>query len=501
VATNGFVRARGQRAPRYVRACGIAIDPTHDAHVAPATCPSRAARGRDVVCAKHARRVAVTFNRRLNMTGDDFFAPLPDLPANNHDPWTPAHPSRRARFLRFIVDRNPFYLLSAVCMLVGCILLTNSTSFTPISRSRLLVMLGTLNCYEALLIGLAVWLIATRDLVRDGAILLGIEAFFLVDTTWLNHEIFTIDLRLGVIVSALLMIAATVKLAAIIIGLRIHHGNGAFVLIATQLAILFAMPGVFRHISAPRHGALPALALYAGWWVVGALPVLATLLLRGWPWIRFRRVVRLFVIFAFASVALHLALENWVYKVRWYDANLAPLALGLALAFGLHDKHVFSLAMRMRLQLALPVAAVALSVGFPSALMFPLHGISMSPLRLVFLAAVIVYVHGLFTYRHMYFLLATAGCFAAAGLGVSLPAIVQSVQTGWSSVVDVGRRLIPRTSTHWGVLSVVASFLLLVLGAIASVMKARQAHSAIAIAPTLLPGGGEDRFDDDQLMV
>lgn len=442
------------------------------------------------------------------MTGDDFFAPLPDLPANNHDPWNPAHPPRataRARLMTFVVDRNPFYLLSAVCMLIGCILLTNSTSFTPISRTRLLVMLGTLNCYEALLIGLAVWLIATRDLVRDGAILLGIEAFFLVDMTWLNHEIFTIDVNLGVIVSALLMIAAIVKLAAIFIGLRIHHGTAAFVLIATQLAILFAMPGVFRHISAPRHGALPALALYAGWWVVGALPVLATLLLRGWPWIRFRRVVRLFVIFAFASIVLHLSLENWVYKVRWYDANLAPLALGLALAFGLHDKHVFSLAMRMRLQLVLPAVAVALSVGFPSALMFPLFGssIEMSPLRLVFLAAVIVYVHGLLAYRHAYFAVATAACFAAAGLGVSLPAIWQSVQSGWSAGVDVGRRLIPRTSTHWGVLSVVASFVLLVLGAITSVMKGRSAvqSSTIAVANPLPPWGGEDRFDDDQLMV
>jgi hypothetical protein len=448
------------------------------------------------------------------MSGDDFFAPLPDLPAN-HQPWSAPAPAPQGRprvrlmqsLLQLIVDRNPFYLLSALCMLVGCILLTNSTSYSPIARGRLLVLLGTLNVYEFLLIGLAVWLIARRDLVRDGAILLGIEAFFLVDITWLNHELFTIDLKLGAIVATLLMIAATVKLAAIFVGLRIHDGALAFVLIATQLAILFAMPGVFRHISAPRHGALPALSLYGGWWIVGALPVLMTLMLRGWPWIRFRRVVRLFVIFAFASIVLHLALENWVYKVRWYDANLAPLTLGLALAFGLQDKHIVSLAMRMRLQLLLPMLAVALSVGFPSALMFRLFGSSgawMSPLRLAFLGAVIVYVHGLFTYRHAYFAIATAGSFAAAGLGVSAPAIWQSLSSGWWITVDVGRRLVPRTSTHWGIVSLVGAFVMLALGAITSILKARQLRSTLggggggggptSFATTVLSGGGKDEL-------
>jgi len=197
---------------------------------------------------------------------------------------------------------------------------------------------------------------------------------------------------------------------------------------------------------------------------------------------------------------LHLALENWVYRVRWYDTNLAPLLLGLALAFGLHDKHMVSLAMRRRLQLWLPVVAVAMSVGFPSALMFPLFGSSvwMSPLRLVCLAAVIVYVHGLITYRHALFAIATASCLTAAGLGVSAPAIGQSLVGGWSVAVDITRRLVPRTSTHWGIVSVVAAFVLLILGAIISVLKTRQirdsAEGAASFAPTLLPGGGKDQL-------
>jgi hypothetical protein len=197
----------------------------------------------------------------------------------------------------------------------------------------------------------------------------------------------------------------------------------------------------------------------------------------------------------------------------------------LALAFGLHDKHVISLAMRMRLQLILPVVAVGLSVAFPSALLFRVTGgpispgVWMSPLRLVFLAAMFVYLHGLWTYRHAYFAAAVATCFAAAGLGVSAPAIWQSLQLGWGASLDLGRRLVPRTGTHWGVLSVVSSFVLLALGVLSSVIKSRHLRSSmtvawgggsVVIASSSPPGGGgnptgQDRSEDpsgeDQLMV
>src|SRR4051794_39522718 len=161
-------------------------------------------------------------------------------------------------------------------MVVGCLLLANSTSDSPISRARLLILLGTLNVYEALLIGLAVWLIASRDLVRDGAILLGIEAFFLVDTTFLNHEIFTIDVHLGVLVSGLLMMLATFKLAAVFIGLRIFHASGALVRREPRAAGAGAGAGIWPARQArDQPGDADALAVdpAAGrGWTVGRVP-------------------------------------------------------------------------------------------------------------------------------------------------------------------------------------------------------------------------------------
>ena len=72
----------------------------------------------------------------------------------------------RRSLLRFIIDHNPFFLLSAVCMLGGCLALTNSLSWSPIRLQRLLMLVVTLNIYEALLIALAIFLIAKRRLAR-----------------------------------------------------------------------------------------------------------------------------------------------------------------------------------------------------------------------------------------------------------------------------------------------------------------------------------------------
>src|SRR2546423_11843710 len=103
----------------------------------------------------------------------------------------------RRTLLQSIIDHNPFYLLSAVCMLAGCIALTNSTSWTSIRLNRLLTLIFTLNIYELLMIGWAIFLIRKRRLLRDGVILLILEAFFLVDVTFLNAEIFSASLRVG----------------------------------------------------------------------------------------------------------------------------------------------------------------------------------------------------------------------------------------------------------------------------------------------------------------
>ena len=81
----------------------------------------------------------------------------------------------RTRGLR---QSNPFYLLSAMCMLGGCLTLSHSVVWTYTPNSWDLRLLIMLSVYEAALIGLAWFLIRRRGLFHDGAMLVAMEAFF-----------------------------------------------------------------------------------------------------------------------------------------------------------------------------------------------------------------------------------------------------------------------------------------------------------------------------------
>src|SRR6185436_8240301 len=83
-------------------------------------------------------------------------------------------------FHRLFVDYNPFYLLSALFMLLGLFVLNDSLDWSPLPLHNLVAMILTLNLYEALVIVLGIFLMR-RGQVRDAMMLLVLEAFFLVD--------------------------------------------------------------------------------------------------------------------------------------------------------------------------------------------------------------------------------------------------------------------------------------------------------------------------------
>jgi hypothetical protein len=397
----------------------------------------------------------------------------------------------RGRLLRLIIDHNPFYLLSALCMLGGLLTLTNSSSYSPIPQRNLLLLIATLNGYELLLVVLALWLIVSRKLIRDGAILLGIEALFLADTAMLNAELFTIDRRLGGIVNLLLLLLAAAKLAVIFRALRVRS-VGAYVLILANLLMLFALPGLFKQVSTHDNGRLSAVAIYAVWWMVGLIPLGFAFVFRR-PDIKraalvdrrpkaHPRIVTAFVGFAFISILVHLRLSNWVYAVRWEWANLTPLILGLAVCIGTMDRQVHTLAPRRRSQLALPVLAVLFSLQFSQALIFGFGPFVLSPMRFALAGAAMVYLHGWWLHRHVYFIVASAVCAASIPMGASPADALNNLEMIWNWLVATYRRLHPQTQSDWGILSVIASFILLLLGAAISLLRgpARDEESPMA---------------------
>jgi hypothetical protein len=165
-----------------------------------------------------------------------------------------------------------------------------------------------------------------------------------------------------------------------------------------------------------------------------------------------------------------------VYHVRWNHGNFSPLLLGLAVAIGASDWHVRNVTARMRLQLLLPLVAIALAVPSRSALSFEIDQTVMTPLRLTLLASVLVYIHGLLLHRHPYFGMAGTMCLCAAGLGENPATMTRSLAQIGDKGASTFWRLVPRTLAQWGIVSVVASFVLLVAGVVVSLLRPPRAE-------------------------
>ena len=175
--------------------------------------------------------------------------------------------------------------------------------------------------------------------------------------------------------------------------------------------------------------------------------------------------------------------------MRWYSANTTPLVLGLAVAIGMYDRHVTNIAARMRAQLLLPIVAILGAMPTPGQLVFVFGGATFTPMRLTLIAAALVYAHGLWMHRHVYFAWAGGMCLVLAGLGETPGAIAQNTQYLVRDLAMRGARLIPRTRTHWGITAVAASFVLLIIGAAVSLLRSRQ-----VVVQETMPADDADEF-------
>ena len=105
--------------------------------------------------------------------------------------------------------------------------------------SQLLTMILTLNIYEAMLIGLAVFLLR-RGIKRDAMILLIIEAFFLADVGFLNMEVFARSPWIGLVVNTFVLAAAVIKVAMVFRAAGIPLVDGKFAFVVIQLGVFLA---------------------------------------------------------------------------------------------------------------------------------------------------------------------------------------------------------------------------------------------------------------------
>lgn len=388
-------------------------------------------------------------------------------------------PPRRS-LLRFLAEHNPFYLLSAACMLASCLALTNSLSWMSIERGRLITLIVTLNVYEAALLAIAIFLIKQRKLRRDGRILLLLQAFFLADFSFLNAEIATADFQTGLAINLVLLALAAIKMGVVLRVLKPGFTALQFAFVMLQLTVLFVSPVVLRWTDANRSILNPR-DFYVMWWIVGLLPAAYELLThadRG----RIMSVsadaqtapTTAYLSLPFVSLLLHLGIIHWVYRVDYVGAHAAPLLLGLTLVinrFGPSTK--FTRPDLVFLRAALPAAAVLVSLNQP--FVFDL-GIAyprlvVTPLNLSIAGAFFVYLYCFLMPWLRMVLVAGAAAAMFYFFGPTWQQIDRFLMNGWDRGMALADRAAPKTLGEWGVLGLIASFAFLAIGFAFSLRK------------------------------
>ena len=349
---------------------------------------------------------------------------------------------------------NPFYALSASAMLLGCWLLSEALHLQAGQLGGLLLLMGVLQLYEGLLIGLGTLLVRTGRAPRDGVTVLVLETVFLMDAPLLAAECVTADARVGTVVAALLSVLAVAKLGWVRRAAPGLLSPRAALLLGVLAAFVLAVPVLAAHLAGAR--AFGPVALYGLWWATLALPGAQQALHREtqaaagtfrahatWTWV------------PAALALLHLWAVGYIHAIDFQSAFLAPLLLGLAATAGREQ---------LARKVALPGLAVLLSLGQRASLGFALPGMGetlVSPVRLALLAVGMTWAYLAWRDRERWLVVLAAGSGVAALLGASVSRLSGMV----GRLLRLVDSLLPRDAFGWGVLTVIAAFVLLAAGA------------------------------------
>ena len=242
---------------------------------------------------------------------------------------------------------NPFYLLSVVSMLAGCYAMSRGLSETPGQWKPLVSLMGVLQIYELVLLGLAVLLSRRVRLERDARMAFLLGLLFLVDATYLNTELAAAHpwTALWVALAHLAFLVPKLFVIRDVLGLTSLR---TLTLTVAQISILVYIPSTFSavhfmdshvHATGSRTGKTSARHLRD---LVGCRSFGSALPL-GRPEIRARRAARrspgepclaLLALpprYSCTSSSLH-----WMYNLRLSGAYLAPVLLSVGAKPRLH---------------------------------------------------------------------------------------------------------------------------------------------------------------------
>lgn len=387
------------------------------------------------------------------------------------------NPPKRT-FPQWIADHNPFFLISGVLMLVGCFLINRAAHDDPDVIWPVVGLVGVFNIYEFMVIGLASYLSRKRVYYRDAGFLFFLEILLLSDVALSYNELILKSLPIGLVVSALALGLALVKIVLIGRGLGLRITKTGAWMMPALIAMLFILPSVFRQLTWLewlREG-----HFYAAWWVLAALP-LVVVLTQPWfgrcssrdPGLASLRkwTAWLLIVIPIGSLLLHLRTAHYVDDRMIHVYNYAPLVLGLVTAWIVRRSHTLPMELAATLAFLAGVVAVGMSISFPNTIVAPLlprDYLVFSPLRLMMVVAALQMTYiGWWRGAWMCLLPAFVWLFAA-GLGHSVSSIFRTLRNGLKWAWELVMNLVPHTTLGWGMVAVAASFVFLLIGATAS---------------------------------
>ena len=151
------------------------------------------------------------------------------------------------KMARSLHARNPFYLLSAVSMLAGCFALSRALTAAPGQWKPLVALMGVLQLYEFVLLGLAVLLYRRIRMPSDARMAFLLGLLFVSDSTYLNTELATSNpwaapwvalAHLAFLVPKLIFLRDTLGLTSL----------RTLALTVAQVAFLVFIPGTFSAV-------------------------------------------------------------------------------------------------------------------------------------------------------------------------------------------------------------------------------------------------------------
>jgi hypothetical protein len=381
-------------------------------------------------------------------------------------------PTLKPSWTRFIVDYNPCFLLSAICMLVGCRLLNDAINLKPGDVKGALWLVLTINVYEFSLLAVATLIRSRLGMRRDVGILLVVGVFFMADIVFVVGDLSTARPDIGAWLAAGLTLLAIPKAWLAMWLIDSPKRLRVAALVAMQMAVIVVLPVVLQVIAHPRGGKLPLPALYAAWWFVGLLPIVMTLVLCVRSTQRLSGLAVMYVLVPYLAIVGHALACTWVYKLPFYAACYSPVLLGLAVSAGMLRSR-FGLDNAVVLEWLLAAVGLLLSANADPALTAVPFA---TPLRVAAVAACTVNLHGLMTTGSMLFSLTLAGMALGAVFGPLWPIFSAVFQWIAVNLIRLARFLWPRTKVEWGLWAVGSSFLLLLAGTVLSLWKRPVRH-------------------------